>query len=238
MSDISHTVTAYDDELRFLSDRIAEMGGHAERMVDRAVTALIKGDHGLSRTIIADDAILDRWEREVVDKAILVIAKRQPMAKDLREIVGTMRIASDLERIGDLGKNIAKRTVAVSEVKQPLRLYRGVEALAELALLQLKEVLDIFANRKVEDITVLRDRDEDIDAKYTSLFRELLTYMMEDPRNISACTHLLFCAKNIERIGDHVTNIAETIHYMVTGLELKGERPKDDQHNAVVVAAK
>jgi phosphate transport system protein len=235
MSDLSHTVSAYDDELRFVSDRIAEMGGHAERMVDRAVTALIKGDHALSRAIIADDVLLDRWERDVVDKSILLIAKRQPMARDLREIVGAMRIASDLERIGDLAKNIAKRTVAVSEVKQPVRLYRGVEALAELALLQLKEVLDIFANRRVEDISVLRDRDEDIDAKYTSLFRELLTYMMEDPRNISACTHLLFCAKNIERIGDHVTNIAETIHYMVTGNELKTERPKDDQHNAVVV---
>lgn len=235
MSDLSHTVSAYDDELRFVSDRIAEMGGHAERMVDRAVTALIKGDHALSRAIIADDVLLDRWERDVVDKSILLIAKRQPMARDLREIVGAMRIASDLERIGDLAKNIAKRTVAVSEVKQPVRLYRGVEALAELALLQLKEVLDIFANRRVDDISVLRDRDEDIDAKYTSLFRELLTYMMEDPRNISACTHLLFCAKNIERIGDHVTNIAETIHYMVTGNELKTERPKDDQHNAVVV---
>jgi phosphate transport system protein len=235
MNEIAHTVTAYDDELRFLTDRIANMGGHAERMVDRAVTALIRGDHALSRDVIAEDAILDVWERELIDKAILVIAKRQPMARDLREIVGVMRIASDLERIGDLGKNIAKRTVAVSEIKQPVRLYRGVEALAELALLQLKEVLDIFANRKVENVARLRDRDEEIDAKYTSLFRELLTYMMEDPRNISACTHLLFCAKNIERIGDHVTNIAETLHYMVTGSELKGERPKDDQHNAVVV---
>jgi phosphate transport system protein len=238
MSDTTHTVTAYDDELRFLSDRIADMGGHAERMVDRAVTALIKGDHALSRDVIAEDALLDRWERDLVDKAVLLIARRQPMARDLREIVGTMRIATDLERIGDLGKNIAKRTVAVSEVRQPVRLYRGVEALAELALLQMKEVLDIFANRKVEGISVLRDRDEDIDAKYTSLFRELLTYMMEDPRNISACTHLLFCAKNIERIGDHVTNIAETIHYMEVGTELKTERPKDDKHNAVVVGTK
>jgi phosphate transport system protein len=235
MSDLSHTVTAYDDELRFLSDRIAEMGGHAERMVDRAVTALIKADHVLSRQVIADDAILDRWERELIEKTILTIAKRQPMAKDLREIVGTMRIASDLERIGDLGKNIAKRTVAVSETRQPVRFYRGLESLAELALLQLKEVLDTFANRRIEGISMLRDRDEEIDAKYTSLFRELLTYMMEDPRNISACTHLLFCAKNLERIGDHVTNIAETIHYIVTGNELKPERPKDDQHNAVVV---
>jgi phosphate transport system protein len=235
MSETAHTVTSYDDDLRFLSDRIARMGGHAERMVDRAVTALIRSDHALSKEVIADDATLDAWERELIDKSVLVIAKRQPMAGDLREIIGTMRIASDLERIGDLGKNIAKRTVAVAEIRQPVRLYRGLESLAELAMIQMKEVLDTFANRNIEGISRLRDRDEEIDAKYTSLFRELLTYMMEDPRNISACTHLLFCAKNIERIGDHVTNIAENIHYMVTGEELKAERPKDDQSNAVVV---
>jgi phosphate transport system protein len=236
MNDRMHTVSAYDDELRFLSNRIAEMGGHAERMVDRAVTALINSDHALSKRIIAEDVVLDEWHREIDEKSVLIIAKRQPMARDLREIIGVMRIATDLERIGDLGKNIAKRTVAVSEVKQPVRLYRGLESLAELAMVQLKEVLDTFANRRMEGIMLLRDRDEEIDAKYTSLFRELLTYMMEDPRNISACTHLLFCAKNIERIGDHVTNIAETIHYMETGEGLSPERPKNDKHNVVTVS--
>lgn len=236
MNDRMHTVSAYDDELRFLSNRIAEMGGHAERMVDRAVTALINSDHALSKRIIAEDVVLDEWHREIDEKSVLIIAKRQPMARDLREIIGVMRIATDLERIGDLGKNIAKRTVAVSEVKQPVRLYRGLESLAELAMVQLKEVLDTFANRRMEGIMLLRDRDEEIDAKYTSLFRELLTYMMEDPRNISACTHLLFCAKNIERIGDHVTNIAETIHYMETGEGLSTERPKNDKHNVVTVS--
>jgi phosphate transport system protein len=236
MTERMHTVSAYDEELGFLSNRIAEMGGYAERMVDRAVTALINSDHALSKQVIAEDVVLDNWHREIDDKSVLIIAKRQPMARDLREIIGTMRIASDLERIGDLGKNIAKRTVAVAEVKQPLRLYRGLESLAELAMIQLKEVLDTFANRRMDGIELLRDRDEEIDAKYTSLFRELLTYMMEDPRNISACTHLLFCAKNIERIGDHVTNIAETIHYMETGEGLATERPKDDKHNAVTVS--
>jgi phosphate transport system protein len=236
MNDSLHTVSAFDDELRFLSNRIAEMGGHAERMVDRAVTALINSDHALSKRIIAEDVVLDDWHREIDEKSVLIIAKRQPMARDLREIIGVMRIATDLERIGDLGKNIAKRTVAVSEVKQPVRLYRGLESLAELAMVQLKEVLDTFANRRMEGIMLLRDRDEEIDAKYTSLFRELLTYMMEDPRNISACTHLLFCAKNIERIGDHVTNIAETIHYMETGEGLSTERPKNDKHNVVTVS--
>jgi phosphate transport system protein len=231
----SHTVSAYDEELGFLANTIAEMGGHAESMVDQAVTALINSDHALSKSVIARDMSLDDWQRQIDEKVILIIAKRQPMASDLREIIGTMRIAADLERIGDLGKNIAKRTVAVSEVRQPIRLYRGLQSLAELALLQLKEVLDMFANRRMQGIERLRDRDEEIDAKYTSLFRELLTYMMEDPRNISACTHLLFCAKNIERIGDHVTNIAESLHFMETGTGLAAERPKDDQHNAVTV---
>jgi phosphate transport system protein len=232
----SHTVTAYDEELTFLANTIAEMGGHAERMVERALIALVNSDHALAAGVIADDALLDAWQRAVDEKVILVIARRQPMARDLREIIGTMRIAGDLERIGDLGKNIAKRSSVVSEFKQPVRLYRGLQSLSELALLQLKEVLDMFANRKMAGVERLRDRDEEIDAKYTSLFRELLTYMMEDPRNISACTHLLFCAKNIERIGDHVTNIAETLHYMVTGTDLAAERPKDDKHNAITVS--
>src|SRR5690606_28424130 len=118
---------------------------------------------------------------------------------------------AEIERIGDMAKNIAKRVVSVADARQPLRVFRGIEALTELALTQLKEVLDAFAARSVDRIAFVRDRDGQIDAMYTSLFRELLTYMMEDPRNISACTHLLFCAKNIERIGDHATNIAETV---------------------------
>jgi phosphate transport system protein len=138
--------------------------------------------------------------------------------------------------VGDLGKNIAKRVAAASQIRQPAKLFRGIEALAELALTQLKEVLDAYGSRSVGRIAAVRDRDEEIDAKYTSLFRELLTYMMEDPRNITACTHLLFCAKNIERIGDHATNIAETVHYIVTGSQLPAERPKEDESHRIVVA--
>ena len=205
------------------------MGGHAERMVDQAVTALVNADAGLARKVVADDAALDEGQREIDDKAIVIIAKRQPMADDLREIVGAIRISADLERVGDLGKNIAKRVVAVTESRQPPSLFRGLQSLAELALTQLKEVLDIYASRSVDRIGFVRDRDEQIDAMYTSLFRELLTYMMEDPRNITACTHLLFCAKNIERIGDHATNIAETVYYVVTGMQMPAERPKEDK---------
>ncbi|RWF71811.1 MAG: phosphate signaling complex protein PhoU [Mesorhizobium sp.] len=230
-----HIVSAYDEELKYLSKRIAAMGGHAERMVEQAIAALINADPGLAQKVIRDDSVLDEGQREIDDKAIIIIAKRQPMATDLREIVGAIRISADLERVGDLGKNVAKRVVAVIEGRQPTSLFRGIEALADLALTQLKEVLDVYASRSVEKIGFVRDRDDQIDAVYTSLFRELLTYMMEDPRNITPCTHLLFCAKNIERIGDHATNIAETIYYIVTGDQMPAERPKGDKTDKIVV---
>ncbi|RWB78961.1 MAG: phosphate signaling complex protein PhoU [Mesorhizobium sp.] len=229
-----HTVSAYDEELKFLSKRIAAMGGHAERMVEQAVAALVNVDHGLAQKVIQDDIVLDEGQREIDDKAIIIIARRQPMATDLREIVGAIRISADIERVGDLGKNVAKRVASV-DGRQPNSLFRGIEALANLALTQLKEVLDVYASRSVERIGFVRDRDDQIDAMYTSLFRELLTYMMEDPRNITPCTHLLFCAKNIERIGDHATNIAETIYYIVTGDQMPAERPKGDKTDKVVL---
>ncbi|RWN52609.1 phosphate signaling complex protein PhoU [Mesorhizobium sp.] len=232
-----HIVSAYDEELKYLSKRIAAMGGHAERMVEQAIAALVNADPGLAQKVIRDDAVLDQGQREIDEKAIIIIAKRQPMATDLREIVGAIRISADLERVGDLGKNVAKRVVAVIEGRQPTSLFRGIAALADLALTQLKEVLDVYASRSVEKIGFVRDRDDQIDAVYTSLFRELLTYMMEDPRNITPCTHLLFCAKNIERIGDHATNIAETIYYIVTGDQMPAERPKGDKTDKIVLPA-
>jgi phosphate transport system protein len=232
-----HIMSAYDEELKYLSKRIAAMGGHAERMVEQAVAALVNADPGLAQKVIRDDAVLDEGQREIDDKAIIIIAKRQPMATDLREIVGAIRISADLERVGDLGKNVAKRVVAVTDGRQPTSLFRGLEALANLALTQLKEVLDVYASRSVDKIGFVRDRDDQIDAMYTSLFRELLTYMMEDPRNITPCTHLLFCAKNIERIGDHATNIAETIYYIVTGDQMPAERPKGDKTDKISLSA-
>lgn len=232
-----HIMSAYDEELKYLSKRIAAMGGHAERMVEQAVAALVNADPGLAQKVIRDDAVLDEGQREIDDKAIIIIAKRQPMATDLREIVGAIRISADLERVGDLGKNVAKRVVAVTDGRQPTSLFRGLEALANLALTQLKEVLDVYASRSVDKIGFVRDRDDQIDAMYTSLFRELLTYMMEDPRNITPCTHLLFCAKNIERIGDHATNIAETIYYIVTGDQMPADRPKGDKTDKISLSA-
>ncbi|TIS05118.1 MAG: phosphate signaling complex protein PhoU, partial [Mesorhizobium sp.] len=200
-----------------------------------AIAALVNADPGLAQKVIQDDLVLDEGQREIDDKAIVIIARRQPMATDLREIVGAIRISADIERVGDLGKNVAKRVAAVIDGRQPSSLFRGLKALADLALTQLKEVLDVYASRSVEKIGFVRDRDDQIDAMYTSLFRELLTYMMEDPRNITPCTHLLFCAKNIERIGDHATNIAETIYYIVTGDQMPAERPKGDKTDQVVL---
>lgn len=224
----SHIYTAYDEELKYLMRRITEMGGLAEQMVGDSVRALVNSDAALAQKVISDDVIMDAAEREIGDKAIVTIARRQPVAADLREIIGALRIANDLERVGDLGKSNAKRVMAIQATGVPRKLARGLEHLSELALIQLKEVLDVYNTRSAEKAKSIRDRDEEIDAMYTSLFRELLTYMMEDPRNITSCTHLLFCAKNIERIGDHATNIAETIYYMTTGAQPEGERPKDD----------
>ena len=230
-----HIVSAYDDELKHLTRKIAAMGGHAERMVDQAVSALIHADLTLARKVISDDAILDEGQREIDEKTISMIARRQPLAGDLREIIGAIRIAADMERVGDLGKNVAKRAVAVGNSLDPTSPFRGLQALVDLALTQLKDVLDVYASRSVDRLAVMRDRDEQIDAMYTSLFRELLTYMMEDPRNIAPCTHLLFCAKNIERIGDHATNIAELIYYIVTGEQLPASRPKEDKSYGVTL---
>ena len=233
----THIVSIYDEELKYLSRRISEMGGTAEQMVADSVRALVTTDAALAQKVISEDVILDTAERQINDKAIITIAKRQPMAADLREIMGAIRIAAELERVGDLGKNTAKRVIAVQSSGMPRKLARGLEHLAELALMQLKEVLDVYATRSIEKAKAIRERDDEIDAIYTSLFRELLTYMMEDPRNITPCTHLLFCAKNIERIGDHATNIAETIYYMATGSQPEGERPKDDTSTSVVAGA-
>jgi phosphate transport system protein len=223
-----HIVTAFDEELQDIGRCVAEIGGLAEQQVDRSVSALTRIDTEAAKQIVTDDRRIDRLQREIEEKAILLIARRQPMARDLREVIAAIRIAADLERVGDLAKNIAKRVIALQDQFQNKSLVHGVEHLAELSLEQLKNVLDAYASRDLDQALVVWNRDTEVDALYTSLFRELLTYMMEDPRTISFCTHLLFCAKNIERIGDHATNIAETVHYVITGIALIEERPKQD----------
>ena len=223
-----HTIKAFDADLQDLTRVVAEMGGLAERQIVNAIEALDKRDITLAQRVIAEDAKIDALQREIEEKAILTIARRQPMAVDLREVVGGLRISNDLERIGDLAKNIAKRVAALDGDFWPAQVMRGVEHMSDLVLAQIKDVLDSFARRDSgEALTVWRN-DEEVDAVNNSLFRELLTYMMEDPRNISFCIHLMFCAKNIERIGDHATNIAETVFYMIEGQQILDKRPKGD----------
>ena len=224
----SHIVTAFENELRDINRKVAEMGGLAEKAVVDSTDALIKRDTILAQRVIAGDTRLDQLQREIEERGILTIARRQPMAVDLREIVGALRVSNDLERIGDLAKNIAKRVIALGPASYPTQVIRGVEHMSDLVLNQLKQVLDAYARRDVAKAMEVWRGDEEIDAVNNSLFRELLTYMMEDPRNITFCTHLLFSAKNIERMGDHATNIAETVYYIAEGKTLADERPKGD----------
>ena len=230
-----HIVTSYDTDLEDLRRSISEMGGVAEKMMTEATDALVRRDTQLAQAVILADKRLDTLQREIEERSVLLIARRQPMAIDLRETISAIRVSGDLERIGDLAKNIAKRVVAISDQAQAQKIVLGVQHMSDLVQEQLKDVLDAYASRDVTAAHNVWERDGEIDALYNSLFRELLTYMMEDPRNISFCTHLLFCAKNVERIGDHTTNIAETIHYLATGENLAGDRPKNDASNYATV---
>ncbi|MBS7544503.1 phosphate signaling complex protein PhoU [Ancylobacter oerskovii] len=230
-----HIVSSFDTDLKEISRRVVEMGGQAEQLVADSVQSLVKRDTELAQKVIVLDGPIDLLQREIEEKSVLTIARRQPLAGDLREIVAAMRIANDLERIGDLAKNTSKRVLALTGEFHPQKLVRGVEHMSSMVLEQLKEVLDAYASREDARAIEVWKRDGEIDILYTSLFRELLTYMMEDPRNISLCTHLLFCAKNIERIGDHATNIAETVHYLATGQLLTEERPKQDNSSLTTV---
>ena len=232
----THIVTAFDDELGELRNMIARMGGLAEDQLAKGIDALSKSDESLAREVIGGDEKIDLLERELEERAISLIAKRQPMATDLRAIIVAIRISSDLERIGDLAKNIGKRTLAVNE-PLPRSVNTGLQRMAEMALEQLSDVLDAYARLDTDKAIAVWQNDSRIDALYNSIFRELLTYMMEDARTIGMCTHLLFGAKNIERIGDHATNIAENIVYLVTGQTLTDERPKGDKTSITPIDA-
>jgi phosphate transport system protein len=231
-----HTVKSYEEELALLDRKIAQMGGLAEQLLGRSLEALERRDPKLAEEVVRSDRAIDDLEREVEEQVISMVARRQPMANDLRHIVGALRITTDLERVGDLAKNIAKRSLAIVDEVHPKPLMTGIRHMAELALHQLKEVLDAYSERDAEKALSVWRNDTQIDAMYNSLFRELLTYMMEDPRNIGISTHLLFGAKNIERVGDHTTNIAETIHYLVRGFNITDDRPKDDQTSSTLIS--
>ena len=221
-----HIVHSYDQELGQLSGRLTRMGGLAEAMLVDSVDALTKHDITKARSVIERDLQLDALQHEVEEHAVLLIARRQPMANDLRQIMGAIRIAGDLERIGDLVKNVAKRVLVMEDRFLGMRSLSGIQHMAHLVLGQVKSVLDSLSQNNAELARHVWLHDGEVDTLNNSLFRELLTYMMEDPRSITFATHLLFIAKNIERAGDHATNIAETVYFIETGQQLNGQRPK------------
>ena len=228
-----HTVKSYEDELVRLSRAIAEMGGVAESQLEWALRALTTRDLELAKRTVANDARIDAFEENIHDDAVRLLALRQPMGIDLREIVSVFRISSNLERVGDLSKSVARR-VEVLNALPPLPQIHALRRMGKEVIGQLKDVLDAYVDRNADRAVAVWRKDELVDGMYNSLFRESLTYMMEDARTISACTHLLFVAKHIERIGDHCTNIAETIHYLVHGERIADERPKGDETEIMV----
>jgi phosphate transport system protein len=223
-----HTVRAYDEELDSLTAEISRMGGLAEAEVVDAIRAIARRDVALAQAVIGRDARLDEIEFDIERRAVRLIALRQPVADDLRRTLSSLKISMNLERCGDLAKNIAKRALVIAESDPVTPLTRSIERMGELVASRLKDVLDAYASRDDERAQAVWRRDQEIDEHYDSTFRELLTYMMADPRMITSCAHLLFVAKNLERIGDHATNIAEIIHYEVTGEQLQDQRPKLD----------
>jgi phosphate transport system protein len=223
-----HTVRAFGEALDQLSSELVRLGGFAEAQLNDSLSAIARRDTGLANSVIERDAKLDVLHRDIEKRAVKILALRQPMANDLREVLSAWRIANELERVGDLAKSIAKRTLILNQ-SDPIQLTRSVDRMGRLVAQQLTQVLDAYGKRDEKPALEVWLHDEDIDAHYNSLFRELLTFMMEDPRTITPCAHLLFVAKNLERVGDHSTNIAEIVHYLVTGQDIDAERPKVDE---------
>jgi phosphate transport system protein len=223
----NHTMTVFDADLSAIRSEVIEMGALVRQSTTSAVQALTRWDLELAQSPIALDFTIDSMQREIETKAVETIARRQPVAVDLRELVSAFHIVCDLERIGDLAKSICKRVVMI-DTAPPAKLLKGIRRVSAPVMHQLGAVLESYAKRDAAAALAVWSRDKDIDAAHASLLRELLTHMMEDPRNIVFCAHLLFCSKNLERMGDHTTNVAESVHYMVTGDPLNGDRPKGD----------
>jgi phosphate transport system protein len=229
-----HIVKSFDDELKQLNQVIAQMGGLAEAQLQMAIDALARRDIDAASDVVKHDARINSLEDQIGTMTVRMLALRQPMAQDLREVIAALKISSDIERIGDYAANVAKRVLALAQLP-PVRPLHAIPRMGKLVQELFKDVLDAYVEHDAVKAIRVWERDEEVDEMYTSLFRELLTYMMEDPRNITPCTHLLFIAKNIERIGDHATNIAETIHFLVHGKPLEAARPKGDKSSFAVV---
>jgi phosphate transport system protein len=230
-----HTVKSFDDELKRLGDLVAQMGGLAEAQLQTAIESLVSRDAEQAALVVQGDARIDQLERQISTQTIRMLALRQPMAVDLREIVAALKISSDIERIGDYAANVAKRAIALTQ-SPPMRPVGGIARMGRLVQQIIKDILDAYSAHDADKALAAWKRDQEVDDMYNSLFRELLTYMMEDPRNIGPSTHLIFIAKNIERMGDHATNIAEIVHFLVRGEDIAEARPKSDKTSFTVVA--
>jgi phosphate transport system protein len=227
MADEPHLIKSFDQELRRLRDMMTEMGGIVENQVALAAIAIIDRDSTSAGRVVEEDLRVDALEREVEQFVIRLLALRQPMAGDLRQAVAALKMTVDLERIGDYAANVAKRSIVLAQFTLPYSM-AGLGHMARLVQENLKLTVDAIGENDADKAMQVWRSDLMVDDIYTVIFRELITYMMEDPRNITPCTHLLFIAKNLERIGDHATNIAETIYYAVKGESLPDARPKGD----------
>lgn len=225
---ITHTIKAFDSDLQKLTRKVDEMGRLVKRQVVDVMMALTGGDAALARHVLESDDAIDILQRDIEEESVATIACRQPMAIDLREIVGAMRIAGDLERIGDLAGNIANEALMLGNGTRPVGVIRDLEPVTTLVIEQLRHVLDCYLRHDVEEALSVWRSDAKVDALYSSLFAEILGYIRQAPDAITPCIYLLLCAKNLERIGDHSTNIAETVHYIVVGHIIRETRPKAD----------
>ena len=233
MNEHNHIVKSYDDEQRALLDELIRMGLMAVSQLEAALEVIERRDASAAERVVANDDAIDALEQQINHDVIHLI-RRGPMATDLRIILAALRVASDIERIGDYAANIAKRSLVLN-LAPPLPHIRGLGTLGKLAAQQVRDVLEAYRLRDGDAALRVRARDAELDTLYTGLFRELLTYMMEDARAITPCTHLLFMAKNLERIGDHATNIAENVWFLIHGEELMPPRDKRDESSTTVV---
>ncbi len=223
----NHIVRSFTEEINTLSTQIGRMGGHAESILTDSIQALLRRDNDLALRAIESDRRVDGLDAEIEAEVVRLLALRQPVANDLRTVISALKIAQSLERIADHAKNGAKRALIINQAPQ-MEQTRSILRLYEVAHEMLRGVLDAYANADAAAALAVRERDEDLDILYDGYFRECLTYMMEDSRNITPTTHLLFIAKNLERIGDHCTNISENVYYMRTGERLGPARPRAD----------
>jgi phosphate transport system protein len=233
--DNAHIVKSFDQDLAQIESLILEMGGMVENQIMLSIKALISRDEELAQSVRQGDKAIDAVEVQIDDLALRILALRQPMASDLRAVVCAMKVSSNLERIGDYAKNIAKRTVTLKDTASVGSSEKTLKRMGLLVQQMVNDALNAYVAKDLAMVDELIIRDEEVDHMHNTLFRELLTYMMEDPRNITACMHLLFIAKNIERMGDHTTAVAEQIHYVVTGEVPEDDRPKSDMTSQMVV---